>query len=676
MSTSEPGDNEPNGATLGADGGFVVAWTEDAANGEVFGRRFDAETTPLGGAFPMNADTAPSRFDSSIARDASGRFVVVWTEGNAEQIRGRRFASDGTPLGGDFEVSTSTPDYVAYPFVASDPSGNFAVVWRASAGGNRDVIARRFDSHGAPLGNEFTVNAFTSGDQRPWGIAMSKSGLVVTWMGDGAGDELGIFGRRFDAAGAPTAGFQVNTDPILGFARPTVAMNTAGDFVVAWSEGLPQQLVFGRRFDTAGGPLGDVFPISQGTVRSTLHPRVASDSAGNFLVAWTSLPTPAVEVQIHARLFDIEGDAVSDEFQVNEVTTHRQVEAYPSLADDGSFVVAFQSGLDDLNQVKGRKSAIRAAPEIVMDPNAGIASSPGATPGNGVFEPGETQILRTAWVNDSSSLAVDVFGQSEIFTGPPGADYTLNVGLAIYDTLPAGQTTSCVDPDCFSVTVSNPPVRPVPHWDALLQENFALSVPHTWVLHIGESFPDVPTGHQFYSFIENLFHNQITGGCAGGGYCPANPVTRAQMAVFLLKSKFGESHIPPPCSGAVFTDVPCTGSTFDPWIEELAGLGITGGCGGGLYCPGNTVTRQQMAVFLLKTLEGSTYVSPACTQIFDDVLCTPGAGFSDWIEDLANRNITGGCSVSPPLYCPTNPNNRGQMAVFLTKTFKLVLYGG
>ncbi len=312
-----------------------------------------------------------------------------------------------------------------------------------------------------------------------------------------------------------------------------------------------------------------------------------------------------------------------------------------------------------------------------MDPEPTLAFSPGLAPGNGVFEPGETQILTTAWVNDSSDVPDQVFGLAELFTGPPGAEYTIDDDLAGYDTLPAGQTTTCGPLEgCFSVTVSDPAVRPEQHWDVLFQENFSLSVPHTWVLHLGESFPDVPTGHQFYKFIETLFHKGVTTGCVGGGYCPGNPVTRAQMAVFLLKSKFGEAHVPPPCTGTVFPDVPCTGSGFDPWIEELAGLGITGGCGGGLYCPNSAVTRQQMAVFLLKAFEGSAYLPPACTQIFNDVPCTPGTGFSDWIEELADRGITGGCSVTPPLYCPTNPNNRGQMAVFLTKMFGLVLYGG
>ena len=95
------------------------------------------------------------------------------------------------------------------------------------------------------------------------------------------------------------------------------------------------------------------------------------------------------------------------------------------------------------------------------------------------------------------------------------------------------------------------------------------------------------------------------------------------MAVFLLKGKFGICYVPPPCTPGFFADVPCP-STFAPWIEALANEGITGGCGGGNYCPGNPVRRDQMAVFLLKAEHGSTYVPPrACTPgVFDDVPCT------------------------------------------------------
>ena len=141
------------------------------------------------------------------------------------------------------------------------------------------------------------------------------------------------------------------------------------------------------------------------------------------------------------------------------------------------------------------------------------------------------------------------------------------------------------------------------------------------------------------------------------------------MAVFLLRGKKGLCYTPPPCTGTVFDDVPCTGNSFDPWIEALAGLNITGGCAGGAnYCPTASVNRQQMAVFLLKALEGSTYVPPACTiETFTDVPCSNP--FSSWIYELAQRQITGGCGGNT--YCPTNFANRQQMAAFLVKTFAL-----
>jgi hypothetical protein len=72
------------------------------------------------------------------------------------------------------------------------------------------------------------------------------------------------------------------------------------------------------------------------------------------------------------------------------------------------------------------------------------------------------------------------------------------------------------------------------------------------------------------------------------------------MAVLLLKTLGGISYTPPPCVTATFGDVPCD-SPFAPWIYDLVARGITGGCGGGNYCPANPATRGQMAVFVVKT---------------------------------------------------------------------------
>jgi len=132
-------------------------------------------------------------------------------------------------------------------------------------------------------------------------------------------------------------------------------------------------------------------------------------------------------------------------------------------------------------------------------------------------------------------------------------------------------------------------------------------------------FTDVPNANQFYSFVTKLVSNAITAGIGGGLYGVNDNTLRQQMAVFLLKAKHGLCYTPPPCA-SVFADVPCP-STFANWIEAMAAEGITGGCGGGNFCPANPVRRDQMAVFLLKAEHGSSYVPPMCTGTFLDVPC-------------------------------------------------------
>jgi hypothetical protein len=189
------------------------------------------------------------------------------------------------------------------------------------------------------------------------------------------------------------------------------------------------------------------------------------------------------------------------------------------------------------------------------------------------------------------------------------------------------------------------------------------TLPHGYVAQFSDVDPLI-----FGPYIGGLVANGLTVGCGGPNYCPTSPVTRQQMAVFLLRGKLGLCYTPPPCTGTVFDDVPCTGSPFDPWVEALAGYNITGGCGGNNYCPTIPVNRQQMAVFLLKAFEGSDYVPPDCTTAtFDDVPCSNP--FAPWIYELAARQITGGCGGND--YCPTVAANRQQMAVFLVKTFGL-----
>jgi hypothetical protein len=112
----------------------------------------------------------------------------------------------------------------------------------------------------------------------------------------------------------------------------------------------------------------------------------------------------------------------------------------------------------------------------------------------------------------------------------------------------------------------------------------------------GTMFTDVPASSFASAFIEQLGHEGVTAGCGGGKFCPTTPVTRSEMAVLLLRTRYGSAYTPPPATG-IFADVPMS-SPMAPWIEDLYNRGITAGCVGNDYCPSSPVTRAQMAVFL------------------------------------------------------------------------------
>ncbi len=180
------------------------------------------------------------------------------------------------------------------------------------------------------------------------------------------------------------------------------------------------------------------------------------------------------------------------------------------------------------------------------------------------------------------------------------------------------------------------------------------------------TFADVPPTNPFWNFIERVYEAGVTAGCGGDNYCPAASTTREQMAVFVLRAD-DSTFVPPPCGAPMFNDVPAS-SPFCRWIEELARRRSSTGCGGGAYCPGSSVSRAQMAVFALATLDGPGYPPPACTTpMFNDVPAS--SPFCRWIEELARRGVVTGCGNGN--YCPDAAVTRGEMAVFLVGTFSL-----
>ena len=644
--TTNSQDVRAGAASIDRFGNVVLVWDSFGEDGDgygSYGRRFDASGTPLGTAFPINESTTGSQSSPAVGSDRNGNFVVAWQsaegqDGDLYGVFARRFNASGNPISGDFQVNTYTTGSQRLPAIAVNSAGRFVIVWWDSDGHDGDsggIFGQLYDDNGAAVGAEFPVNTYTTGAQQYPSVAMNASGeFVIAWESAGSdGDGYGIMARLFAASGTPASGeIAVNTYTTGDQRHASVGMDRDGNFVVVWdshgSDGSATG-VAGRRFDASGNPLTAEFQVNTYTTSYQGTAELSMDRDGNFVVAWESYRQDGDLTGIVARAFDSSAAPTSPEFPVNVTTTANQEYAAVAVGNGGNFVVGWESTYPDSSgDVVARVGAPQAGAARADVHPAGS----GTSDLNGVFESGETVIIEPKYTNALGS-PLNIIGLAANFYGPPGPTYVLQDGTADYGSIAAGATNECFDAtgDCFVATVTG--TRPTAHWDARLDEVLSTGIVKSWTVHIGESFPDVPRSQPFYAFIENLFHNAITGGCGAGNYCPDASVTRAQMAVFLLKSEHDAQYTPPACAG-VFGDVPCP-SQFADWIEQLSAEGITGGCGGGDFCPGNPVTRAQMAVFLLKAQHGSTYLPPVCTGLFHDVPCP--SQFANWIEQLFRR---------------------------------------
>ncbi len=671
----------PARATAAApNGDFVAVWTsfgqDGGAGSGIFGQRYDAAGAPRGAEFQVNTFTPGTQMSPSVAVGGRGDFVVTWQsaaqDGSGFGIFAQRYERAGARAGGEFLVNSTTAGNQERPAVGADATGNFAVAWSGGAGA--DVFAQRFDAAGNRLGAEFQVSSYTTNAQQTPSIDLDGAGnMVVVWesFGQGPSGSPSVFGQRFSAAGAPVGGeFSVNSSGSGYNAR--VAVAPAGDFVVVWGLGFgvgDNQGIFGRRFDSAGAPLGGDFLVNSYTTGTQYKPDVDMDATGRFMVTWGD--GQMSNGRIFAKRYDAAGAPRGPEFQVN--TTGFGI--YPSLASDpvGNFTVTWAGDDGSLLGVNGQRYGGLLPAALAVD----AAASPTSN-GNGVLEIGETVGVAPTWRNvNGAAQAFD--GVAGAFTGPgtpANPTYTIADGAASYGVAPNGATASCASAaNCYAVAVSVPASRPVTHWDATLREDIvpaAHGQSKPWSLHIGDSFADVPRTSLFYRFVETMLHRGVTSGCTASQYCPANPTSREQMAVFALAAKEGIGYVPPACGATpMFADVPAS-SPFCRWIEELARRGVVSGCGGGLYCPTAAVSREQMAVIVLRTLD-PTMSPAACAppNLYPDVPET--SPFCRWIEELTRRAVVTGCGGGN--YCPSAAVTREQMGVFLSATFGLTLYG-
>jgi hypothetical protein len=271
---------------------------------------------------------------------------VVWVSvvQGTSQILGQRFASSGAPLGGEFRVSPSTPAYPLHPSVASDAAGNFVVVFNSDAyNGDAVVSGQRYSSTGAPLGTTFQANTGPFGLHSRPVVASDPSGnFVVAWTSYDD-SSYGVAARRFSHTGQPLGGeFRVNTYMPNGQLRPSVASDSNGNFVIAWMGFFPSGYGLGlQRFSSTGARLGTEFEVKADTTGAQGYPSISRSAAGDFLITWTGRDDNVGGIS--ARRFNAGGVPVTSEFRVNTYTTSDQLESRVALLGNGNIVVTWKS---------------------------------------------------------------------------------------------------------------------------------------------------------------------------------------------------------------------------------------------------------------------------------------------------------------------------------------------
>ncbi len=361
-----------------ASGGFHTIWHHGVAVyfDEVRGQRFSVDGVPIGTEMvytdSMNGMAMGVWGDSrpvllALAQDAvqiawAGVYweqtaPTTWTR--RDSIVTRRFAADGAPLTPYVSAPTTFIGQPASPGLAGTPNSHFAVVWSGNGPGDTlGTFQRRFEPDGSTNGAIERLNTTTTNGQFQARVATAANGnYVVVWRGNGPGDDQGIFFRRVDAAGVPqSAEARVNVTTAGTQLLPDVAMHANGRFVIVWEGNGPgdDQGVFARRYTAGGVPLGDEIAVNVATVGNQVRPSVAVMPDGGFVVVRGGAGS-GDDSGVFLRRFDAHGTPHADEVLVNTTVTNGQLRPAVAVAAGGEIMVTWDgNGVGDEYGAFGR----------------------------------------------------------------------------------------------------------------------------------------------------------------------------------------------------------------------------------------------------------------------------------------------------------------------------------
>lgn len=345
---------------IGGDGGgnFVVTWVDNRdIISDIYAQRYHSAGIPQGSNFEVNDDDkTATQVTPAIAKDDSGKFVIVWEDHRYDlgDVYLQRYSGASIPSGSNLKVNNDGGTTIqAQPVVAMNGSGNCVVTWNDLRNNNYDIYAQIYDPSGNPGGANLKVNddAGTFSQLSPASAMANSGNFVICWQ-DYRNANYDVYAQMYQYNGSPLgSNFKANDD--VGTAHqynPAVAMDNSGNFVITWQDyrnGNPD--VYTQRYDLSGVPLGSNFKVNDDL--DTLYqygPVIAMDNPGNFVISWYDYRNGNSDV--YAQRYDFSGTPLGSNFKVND-DTETALQVIPAIAMDGSgkFVIAWR---DDRNTNK------------------------------------------------------------------------------------------------------------------------------------------------------------------------------------------------------------------------------------------------------------------------------------------------------------------------------------
>ena len=285
-----------------ANGDILATWTsrwEQGGSGSaIFGQRFDSTGGLLGDEFQINTYNDDWQSGSVIADLNDGGFIVTWysrpgQDGSGAGIFGQRYDNGGNATGAEFQINTTTSGDQYYPEVTGLSDGGYVVTWTSPDSSSIGIFGQRYRSDGTVIGGEFQINSYTGGIQAyPSVTDLQAGGFLVTWSSEEQdSDAFGIFAQRFDENGAfEGTEFQVNTTVQFNQINSSVTKLNDGGFLITWSseEQGGSYDVYGQRYDGGGNAVGSEFLINTNTQGFQYLQASTTLVNGDSVVVWSS----------------------------------------------------------------------------------------------------------------------------------------------------------------------------------------------------------------------------------------------------------------------------------------------------------------------------------------------------------------------------------------------------